>query len=111
MSIATDEAGQWAQSRYIGSSHIECHDGHAVSVPDYPQKVSLRADGYVAGRTAKPTDAEINAAITEWDRHGYCCRVGAPIVCLCGEGITGEHEYGVHLVRAMLEAARKAVSE
>ena len=62
MSIATDEAEQWAQSRYVGSSHIERHDGHAVSVPDYSQKISLRAEGYVAGRTAEPTEAEIEAA-------------------------------------------------
>ncbi|GAA6124203.1 hypothetical protein BPY_23110 [Bifidobacterium psychraerophilum] len=62
MSIATDEAEQWAQSRYVGSSHIERHDGRAVSVPDYPQKVSLRAEGYVVGRTAEPTEAEIEAA-------------------------------------------------
>lgn len=62
MSIATDEAEQWAQAKYVGSSHIERHDGRAVSVPDYPQKVSLRAEGYVAGRTAEPTEAEIEAA-------------------------------------------------
>ncbi|WP_272944904.1 hypothetical protein [Bifidobacterium mongoliense] len=39
MSIATYEAEEWAQSRYVGSSHIERHDGHAESVPDYPQEM------------------------------------------------------------------------
>ena len=111
MSIATDEAEQWAQSRYFGSVHIERHDGRAVSVPDYPQKVSLRAEGYVAGRTAEPTDAEIKAAITEWDVHGYCCRNGTPIVCMCGARLADGHSYDAHLVRAMLIAARKAVTE
>ena len=62
MSIATDEAEQWAQSRYFGSVHTERHDGRAVSVPDYPQKTNLRREGYIAGRTAEPTEAEIEAA-------------------------------------------------
>lgn len=111
MSIATDEAEQWAQSRYIGSSHIERHDGHAVSVPGYPQKVRLRAEGYVAGRTAEPTEAEIEAATTEWDRHGYFHREGTPIVCMCGARLADGHSYDAHLVHAMLIAARKAVTE
>lgn len=62
MSIATDEAEQWAQSRYFGSVHTERHDGRAVSVPDYPQKTNLRREGYIAGRTAEPTEAEIEAS-------------------------------------------------
>jgi hypothetical protein len=111
MSIATDEAEEWAQSMYVGSSHIERHDGCAVSVPDYPQKTNLRREWYIAGRTAEPTESEINAAITEWDRHGYCCRVGTPIVCLCGAKLKNRHEYDTHLLRAMLEEARKAVME
>ena len=62
MSIATDEAEQYAQSRYFGSVHTERHDGRAVSVPDYPQKTNLRREGYIAGRTAEPTEAEIEAS-------------------------------------------------
>ena len=31
MSIATDEAEEWAQSLYVGSSHIERHDGRACA--------------------------------------------------------------------------------
>lgn len=62
MSIATYEAEEWVQSRYVGSSHIERHDGHAESVPDYPQKISLRAEGYVAGRTAGISTLEVEEA-------------------------------------------------
>ena len=109
MSIATDEAEEWAKSKYVGRSHIERHDGRAVSVPDCQQQLNLRIEGYIAGRTAEPTDAETNAAITEWGRHGYCHLVGEPIVCMCGATLTDRHAYDVHLVRAMLEAARKAV--
>ena len=62
MSIATDEAEQWAQSRYSGSVHTERHDGRPVTVPNFPQKTNLRREGYVHGRTAEPTEAEIEAA-------------------------------------------------
>lgn len=94
MSIATDEAEEWAQSRYVGSSHIERHDGRAVSVPNYPQKVSLRAEGYVAGRTAEPTDAEVKAVVRAmYDRHAVDWE--------------SDEDYARHL----LEAARKAVTE
>lgn len=94
MSIATDEAEEWAQSRYVGSSHIERHDGNSVSVPDYPQKVSLRADGYVAGRTAELTEAEIEAAVRAmYYRHS--------------SDWESDEDYARHL----LEAARKAVTE
>lgn len=71
----------------------------------------FRRAGYVDGRTAEPTKAEIKAAINEWDGHGYCCRVGDPITCICGMEFEDEHEYLAHVARAMLEAARKAVSE
>ena len=37
--------------------------------------------------------------------------VGDLIVCMCGARFTDRHGYRVHLVRAMLDAARKAVSE
>lgn len=62
MSIATDEAEQWAQSRYSGLVHIENIDGRPVTVPNFPQKTNLRREGYIAGRTAEPTEAEIEAA-------------------------------------------------
>lgn len=62
MSIATDEAEEWVQSRYVGSSHIERRNGHAVSVPDHQQQINLRFEGYIAGRTAKVTDEEVEAA-------------------------------------------------
>lgn len=81
---------------------------YVESIAGYP---AAKRQGYVAGRTAEPIDAEIKAAITEWDRHGYCHRVGDPIVCMCGARLTDGHGYDVHLVRAMLEAARKAVAE
>ena len=68
-------------------------------------------DAYVAGRTAEPTEAEIEAATTEWDRHGYFHRVDTPIVCMCGARLADEHSYDAHLVHAMLIAARKAVAE
>lgn len=97
MSIAIDEA----EKKYPRDAALTAASENNI----------CRRAGYIAGRTAKPTDAEINAAITEWDRHGYCHRVSTPIVCLCGERLTGEHGYGVHLVRAILEAARKAVAE
>jgi hypothetical protein len=61
MSIATDEAEQWAQSRYSGSVHIENIDGRPIIVPNFPQKTNLRREGYIAGRTAEPTEAEIEA--------------------------------------------------
>lgn len=94
MSIATDEAEQWAQSRYVGSSHIERHDGRAVSVPNYPQKINLRREGYIAGRTAEPTDAEIKAAVRAmYYRHAADWE--------------SDEDYARHL----LEAARKAVTE
>jgi hypothetical protein len=110
MSIAEEESTR----KYYLLEGPEHGDGLLEKLLDAAlgnRHVIAQRDAYVKGRTAKPTEAEINAAITEWDRHGYCCRVGTPIVCLCGEGLTGEHGYGVHLVHAILEAARKAVSE
>lgn len=96
MSIAMDEARR----------HIDYDD---IPGPIVAWEDRDLAYAYIAGRTAEPTEAETEAAITEWDRHGYCHRVGTPIVCMCGARLTDEHSYDVHLVRAMLEAARKAV--
>ena len=113
MSIATDEAEQWAQSRYVGSSHIERHDGHAVSVPDYQQKIILRAEGYVAGRTAEPTRVEIEAsAKAVYDElcgniiHGWLDENGDPQM--------DEDPFRTVFINATVEAltaARKAVTE
>jgi hypothetical protein len=111
MSIASEEAEWYALHRYVGRTHIEYRDGRSEVVPDFPQKITYRREGYIAGRTAEVTDAEVKAAITEWDGHGYCCREGAPIVCMCGAKLKNRHEYDTHLLRAMLEEARKAVME
>ncbi|MEE8693816.1 MAG: hypothetical protein SOI32_04320 [Bifidobacterium mongoliense] len=77
-----------------------------------------RADRWIAAHdadvrrhAADVTDAEVKAAMNEWDGHGYCCREGEPIVCMCGAKLKDRHEYDVHLLRAMLEEARKAVTE
>ena len=105
MSIATDEA----EKMYPAPTDVDDPMYKYIeAIAGYP---SAKRDGYVAGRTAEPTEAEIKAAADEQDRHGYCYRVGNPIVCMCGERLTDEHSYDVHLVRATLEAARKAVTE
>ena len=80
MSIATDEAER-----------------------KYPRDVALaaafennvcRRTGYIAGRTAEPTDAEIKAAVRAmYYRHAYYWE--------------SDEDYA----RSLLEAARKAVSE
>ena len=90
---------------------IEWHGLHGDEPGDRDSTYSAEEldAAYIAGRTAEPTEAEIEAATTEWDRHGYCHRVDTPIVCMCGATLTDEHSYDVHLVRAMLLAARKAV--
>lgn len=94
MSIATDEAEQWAQSRYSGSVHIENIDGRPVIVPNFPQKTNLRREGYVAGRTAEPTEAEIKAVVRAmYSRHAV------------------DWESDEDYARSLLEAARKAVTE
>ena len=93
MSIATDEAEEWVQSRYVGSSHIERRNGHAVSVPDSQQQINLRFEGYVAGRTAQPTDAEIKAAVRAM-HYRYAA----------------DWESDEARARYILEAARKAVA-
>ena len=104
MSIATIE------SQKITKSDLEPYyrvDDITIA-PEYALAMCRYA--YIAGRTAGPTGAEIRAVITEWDRHSYYS-VGDLIVCMCGARFTDRHGYRVHLVRAMLDAARKAVSE
>jgi hypothetical protein len=105
MSIATDEA---EQEYPVPTDADDPMCKYLETIAGYP---AAKRQGYVAGRMAELTEAEVNAAITEWDGHGYCCREGDPIVCMCGARITDDHWYDVHLVRAMLEAARKAVAE
>ena len=114
MSIAIDEAEEWAQSLYVGSSHIERHDGRAVSVPDYSQKVSLRAEGYVAGRTAEPTEAEIEAAAKAMCEHNH--RISAELGHLHRRSawdLASESVRAIYRKYALiaLSAARKAVTE
>ena len=69
MIAAREEAERWARGRYFGRVHIERHDGHAEIVPDYPQKVDLRREGFLAGveweRSQEPSEAEIDAALPE----------------------------------------------
>jgi alkanesulfonate monooxygenase SsuD/methylene tetrahydromethanopterin reductase-like flavin-dependent oxidoreductase (luciferase family) len=110
MSIATDEAEQWAQSRYFGSSHIERHDGHAVSVQNYPQKVRLRAEGYVAGRTAEPTEEEVKAVADELAAWNFdvAMNSGATIHGASADFNSRSFEL---LAKRVLNAARKAVTE
>ena len=113
MSIATDEAEQWAQSRYSGSVHIENIDGRPVIVPKFPQKTNLRREGYVAGRTAEPTEAEIEAAAKAmYDElcgniiHGWLDENGDPQM--------DEDPFRTVFINATVEAltaARKAVME
>lgn len=110
MSIATDEAEKYFPTQYW--PHMEPNgDYRGKECHIEGVKSSDIQEAYEQGRTAEPTEAEIEVAINEWDRHGYCHRVDTPIVCMCGARLTDEHSYDVHLVRAVLEAARKAVTE
>ncbi len=105
MSIATEEADK----KYPEATDVDDPMYKYVeAIAGYP---SAKRQGYVAGRTAEITEDEVKAAMNEWDRHGYCCREGDPIVCMCGAKLKNRHEYDKHLLRAMLEAARKAVTE
>jgi hypothetical protein len=115
MSIATDEAEQWAQSRYVGSSHIERHDGSAVSVPDYPQKTNLRREGYIAGRTVEPTTLEVNESAymlwkTEANMAGLHLTESGYTDAWGELSILQRNMYRSKAL-AVLDAARKAVSE
>ena len=113
MSIATDEAEQWAQSRYFGSVHTERHDGRAVSVPDYPQKTNLRREGYIAGRTAEPTEAEIEAA-AEAMYDELCGNIIYGCLDENGDPQMDEDPFRTVFINATVEAltaARKAVME
>jgi hypothetical protein len=62
MSIAIEEAERYARNRYFGSVHIERRDGNAGIVPNDPRQVNFRREGYIAGRTAESTEAEVRAA-------------------------------------------------
>ena len=80
MSIATEEARK--------ESYRRCLEGCVA-----PAQFAFQ-DGYVAGRTAQPTDAEINAAVRAmYYRHAADWE--------------SDEDYAFHL----LDAARKAVSE
>lgn len=61
MSIATDEATEYARHRYFGRVHIERRDGNAEIMPNDPRQINFRREGYIAGRTADVTDAEVEA--------------------------------------------------
>lgn len=100
MSIATDEALEW-------------HGLHGDEPGDRDSTYSAEEldAAYIAGRTADVTDAEVKSAMNELYGHGYCCREGATIVCMCGAKLKNSHEYDTHLLRAMLEKAREAVTE
>ena len=115
MSIAIDEAEQWAQSRYFGSVHIENIDGRPVIVPNFPQKTNLRREGYVAGRTAEPTEAEIEAAARVlWiDEHRNSFPSMNDVEMACKESFTLDVVSSEYEDRAehALRAARKAVKE
>jgi hypothetical protein len=109
MSIAIDEAESYARHRYSGSTHIEHRDGRAEVVPSHELQIVYRKQGYIAGRTSLPTEAEIEAAaITAVDTlHGVY-----PDSMPCWEDSNEDtqsraKQYAVY----MLDAARKAVTE
>ena len=105
MSIATDEA----ENKYPAPTDAD--DPMYKYVEPMAGCTSAKRQGYVAGRTADVTDAEVKSAMNELYGHGYCCREGDPIVCMCGANLKDRHEYDTHLLRAILEEARKAVME
>lgn len=63
------------------------------------------------GMTVPVTDAEVDAAVAAWDMHEGWGRVGHPIMCACGREFPVEPEFDAHVMRCVLEAARKAVTE
>ena len=104
MSIATEEA----EKKYPEPTDADDPMYKYVeATAGYP---AVKRQGYVAGRTADLTDAEVKAALTELDRHGHYS-VFDQIVCVCGAKCTDRHGYRVHRARAMLEEARKVVME
>ena len=88
MSIATDEADK----RYPAPTNVDDPMYKYVeAIAGYP---SAKWQGYVAGRTAEPTEAEIKAAVhAMYYRHAADCE--------------SDEDYA----RYLLEAARKAVME
>jgi hypothetical protein len=105
MSIARDEAEEYAQRRYVGMVHIERREGRADVVPDFPLQIVYRREGYLAGRQADITDAEIDAVATIdcADATNGCCE-------FADESDADKRLWRNH-ARTLLEAARKAVTK
>ena len=103
MSIATDEADR----EY--PIHTDVDDPMYKYVEAIAGNPAAKRQGYVAGRTAEPTEAEIKAAMAAWDMHEGCGFIGHPIMCTCGREFSSEHEFDAHVMRCVLESVRKAV--
>ncbi|KAE8127310.1 hypothetical protein [Bifidobacterium tibiigranuli] len=91
MSIAIEEAERYASARYFGRAHIERHDGRAEIIQDHPMRSVCRREGYIAGRSAEPTEAEVRAAaiqqyFIELPLHGTVVEVPADFQS--GHGLT-----------------------
>lgn len=110
MSIASEEAEWYALHRYFGRTHIECRNGRSEVVPDSPQKITYRREGYIAGRTAEPTAEEVKAVADELAAWNFdvAMNSGATIHGAAADFSSRSFEL---LATRMLDAARKAVAE
>ena len=99
MSIAHDEAeALWRPDPIYGL--------------DYDRTDRIKA--YVRGRTAKPCEEQMEAALAERNRHlFYHTDDGVDLYCCCGavirDGWASPNAGERHVTLMMLEAARKAV--
>ena len=100
MSIATDEALEW-------------HGLHGDEPGDRDSTYSAEEldAAYIAGRTAEPTDAEIDAAINMSEDHIVLSDCDGFVECECGAVFATYAVHARHQMKAVLEAARKAVSK
>lgn len=110
MSIAIDEAAEYARNRYVGKVHIERRDGRAEIVQDHYMQGICRREGYIAGRTAKPTDEEVKAVADELAAWNFdvAMNSGATIHGASADFSSRSFEL---LAERVLTAARKTVAE
>lgn len=104
MSIATDEA----EKMYPAPTDVD--DPMYKYIEAIAGYLSAKREGYVAGRTAEPTAAEIEAAaITQF---GVSCSAEGDKLIAKWEKQSDEYKCARRIeVRAVLTAARKAVTE